>query len=215
MKFIFPVFLLVLIQACTSCDIKGTTKCKKEYTFEIKLTLNPALDTFTLQDTIWIESTINRKLLDLTSGDSVFIDTFDFKINSGIKKFIPSLGTERAENKFSYVNNVGGFYVNNLSISKGQLIYEKGIYGQKLRFGMIPKEKGVFKIGFYLLGDNLRDVDFPEDCHVDIVEVFKKMNTGTNNNFHLVKDYYKEFFPDSDYNEDDFNHGAGYAFVVQ
>ena len=202
------------MQACTSCDPTGTTKCKKEYTFELSMSLSPALDTFTLQDTIWIESTINRKLLDLTSGDSVFIDTFDFKINSGTNKFIPDVGTERAENKFSYVNEIGYFYVNNLSISKGQLFFKKGINGQKIRFGMIPKETGIYDISFYLLTDNLRDVDFPKDCHVDIVEVFKRMNTGSNNNFHLVKDFYKEFFPDSDYDEDDFNHGGGYAFVV-
>ena len=214
-KFILPIFLLVLLQACTSCDPNGAAKCKKEYTFELSFTLSPALDTFRLQDTIWIESIIEPKLLDLTSGDSIFIDTFDFRVNSNIIKFIPNVGWETAEHQFYYVDKAGQFKIFNYSFgSEALLLYAHESNKQKIRFGMIPKEVGVFDISFYLLSDNLRDVNFPEDCHVDIVDVTRRMNTGVDNNFYLVKDFYSKFFPDISFDEEDFNLTGGYAFVV-
>jgi len=215
MKYVFSILLLVIMQACISCDPTGTAKCEKEYSFELSLSLSTDLDTFTLQDTIWIESAIDMKLLDLVSGDSIMVDSFDFMIYSKISKVIDTIGFAHGENSFMYLNKIGEFQVQNFSNgSKGRLVYAIKHGKQELRIGMIPKNTGLYDIVFYNLSDDLINLEFPEQCTVNIKNINYRMNMGNNNNFHLVMDAYKQFYPNSLYNEDGFNSSGGYAFVV-
>lgn len=180
------------------------------------MTLSPQQDTFSLGDTIWVESTIDKKLLDLVSGDSIFVDTFDFRIFSSVNKVLDTMRFYYAENSFDYLNAKGKFIVlTSSNVSKAQLLYEKGYHGQSIKFGMIPREVGNFDIGFYKLRDDLQDVDFPEDCQFNITDIKYRMNEGENNNYHLIDSFYHTIYPNSNFNENDFNHDGGYAFVVE
>lgn len=213
-KYFFYLFLALSVYNCSSCDPIGQEKCKKNVSFEIQMSLSPELDTFSLGDTIWVESTINRKLLDLKSGDSIFVDTFDFKIHSGIDKYIDTTNIYFGENSFDYVNHTGKFIVFNSNISTALLLYKKDISGQNIKFGMIPKETGNFIISFYNLRNDLVDINIPEECQINISDFKYRMNQGENNNYHLVDSFYHIIYPNSNYDENDFNHDGGYAFVV-
>ena len=210
-KILYIPILFVIIISFYGCPENNS--CHIDYKFQIPVSFSPAKDTFHIGDTIWIESNIYKNMFDKNSGDSIFVGDNDFKIIGAIDRFLENGDSPNAENDFDYVNDIGEFRVINLSnTSKIYLYYDYINDFQKLKVGIIPRILGIHKIAFYNKRKDLI-INLLDDCDESLTINFN-MNQGEDNNFHLVKWFYDEFYPDSDYSIDGFTHDGGYAFVV-
>ena len=73
------LFASIVLEA-TTCHKQS---CETTYEFNIPFSITE-LDSFRVGDTIWLNSTINGKLLDKNSNNSIDVSNFDFKVYCGM-----------------------------------------------------------------------------------------------------------------------------------
>lgn len=88
----YTVGILLLLCGCwCSCDLREKRerkKCEGEavlgFEFDIPYSIAPAKDTFTIGDTIWVESVFSNQMLNKHNGKTYTLDHFDFRMSGVI-----------------------------------------------------------------------------------------------------------------------------------
>lgn len=87
----YLLFVLLIGLASASCDLvekRERKKCEGQavlgFEFDIPYHVRPARDTFSLGDTIWIESSFSNQMVNRSNGKVYTLSHFDFKISGVI-----------------------------------------------------------------------------------------------------------------------------------
>ena len=204
--FTFALLILIALQS-TTCHKQP---CDTTYNFDIPFSIIDA-DSFRTGDTIWLSSTINEKLVDKSSNNSIDVSNFDFKIYSGINRMDTTL-IEDAEKYFGVINSIGKFEISFLSgTTNTKVVYDNTNKIKRLKIGLIPKKIGIYKIGFYNLTDDITRIKLTESECLETLNMSYTMNEGKDFNYYLLK-YSLQPFPIS--TENDYKKEGNYVFKV-
>ena len=158
-----------------------------------------------------MSSTINEKLVDKSSNNSIDVSNFDFKIYSGINRMDTTL-IEDAEKYFGVINSIGKFEISFLSgTTNTKVVYDNTNKIKRLKIGLIPKKIGIYKIGFYNLTDDITRIKLTESECLETLNMSYTMNEGKDFNYYLLK-YSLQPFPIS--TENDYKKEGNYVFKV-
>ena len=210
MKYPFFFLLIVIFQDCGSCDLTPP-ECQRVYDFEIPFTISPALDSFHIGDTLFIESILGNLLQDKTTGEEINVTNFEFKLITGFYR-IDTLGYDRNVNENVGIINYNGEYkivpLYN-GVSSVRIIYETQNTNKYFKAGLIPKKKGIFHIGFTVFSTDLQDVNLSGNECSESIDLSINMNNGSDNNFYL-----EEYNLNTKPTEEVFKRAGAYNFVV-
>lgn len=208
---------MCLVISCTPssrCDFKGT------HDFLIPSTLAPALDTFSVGDTIFFSSIFDDEVYDRGLEEHVVLS--DFKFNPGIFLWrLDTVDQVRAlndflilfDNQYDYKVRRGesGDYI------RSEYLYRNGTY--QLEFSIIPRKKGFYLFN-YTLALHLNPAQKFEGMCPNLrgwLDSYSDLNDTADNNIE-----YLELSPNSHYNdwilqkpEDRFYSKGGYCFFVK
>jgi hypothetical protein len=183
LQFILIFTSILIISACDpACDHLI------EYKFEIPITLTPAKDSFSIGDTIWIETQFSDYMLDQNSNMMYKLEDFNFFreidfVQMDISPFLDAdtffdIVIDKGEANLLMINN---------SLSLIEIIdsYQNNLY--EFRLGFIPKEVGLFafivssspNLGF----EGKIDLN---SCVNERVEYIYNTNSGADNNFEYI-----------------------------
>lgn len=207
----------IISTGCTKeeCRVRGGN-----YEFVLPLTLSPQKDTFSIGDTITINSNFPNLIHErITIMDHV-LDNFLFFPQSRMRR-IDTIGAIDNFSEFEVI--VSDDFYNEFSIfSSGAkaLRLEYNYIDQEyvLNFKLIPKKKGLFYFTFSSLVDQLgSDQDFAGKCPKVEIGAVLNLNDGNDNNISFMNDS-----PDPHYNDwillkpdDRFHKFGGYCFYVK
>lgn len=186
MRYLIKIHFFFFLIWFSGCINPSEKICLREIRFEIPYTLSPAIDTFSIGDTIWIEGILPNMLEDLNSKEMINITDFNFKTRIGIYSFTTS-EFNLADFSFEYINTKGAFEHHTTgTILVTKLIYEKEENQKAFKVGMIPIAPGGFYISFYNLTEDLFNVSLINSNCQQSLELNYKMNDGQNN-FHFIE----------------------------
>lgn len=139
--------LIALTSIFSTCKKGGCANTV--YNFEIGIKAYPDLDTIHVADTLWFEINSSTTFTDLASNNNVdYSGSKNLGSAMGFGQFFGKDSVKDAANSFEYIL-VKGQNVNNpfvLKIREYLFVEQNNSYLFKL--GVIPKEKGIFGIGF-------------------------------------------------------------------
>ena len=144
-------YWIVLLFCCglSSCDLvekRERKKCEGEavllFDFDMPYTVTPAKDTFTVGDTIWVESTINSQMLNKRNGKTYTVNDFNFKISGVLLdlKSNPCLPTVA----YDMVDATGQLYSADRSDNYFYMRYTFSGAAYYWKAGFVLKQKGLF-----------------------------------------------------------------------
>ncbi|MBK8444465.1 MAG: hypothetical protein IPL35_14080 [Sphingobacteriales bacterium] len=148
-------------------------------------------DTLAVGDTLWFNADFSDTLTDFANENSyLHLENFDFQCGFGISKIDSTVAQHNNINTMDIINGIGtvqsvlfsnGFVYNNIFF-----LYQEHRY--KLKFGLVPKVKGVFYIGFFSWLDTGYDLDFNTDCkgNEEMLIYCSTNNDGDNNRYLLL-----------------------------
>jgi hypothetical protein len=141
--------ILLFFCGLSSCDLvekRERKKCEGEavllFDFDIPYRASPARDTFTLGDTVWIESVFSSQMLNKRNGKTYSVSDFNFKI-SGVLLDLESNPCLPAAG-YDMVNAAGQRYTADRS---GNYFYLRHTFdGASYRWkaGFVLQQKGLF-----------------------------------------------------------------------
>lgn len=193
----------------TGCDPEF---CYRKLYFEIPFKISPAIDTFNIGDTIWLESDIDSLLLDSLTQEYIDVSDFEFKIEADLAR-MDSTQFIYSANDFKYVNVYGSLelaYTSSFSYLNIKYINIEG--NKKIKVGIIPEKKGLFCISFGMVDDNYTNVEIiKDDCSEAFDPKFTMNNgNGADNNYALFTA--DVLSPGSLFQ---FEHSGSYGFYVK
>lgn len=192
MKYSIIVAFIVLL-VFTSC---GLFECENEvagrYQFELPVRISPALDTFHIGDTIYIESIFSKEVFERQTQKNFPLEDFSFYPGTHIYKLDTSPYYYGALEFFDYIickecdYNEGEFIEGGVNLS-GQYTYDGEKYYLELL--LIPQKVGLFMLrqgsGLYPAGSRQT---FPGQCGKDNISAVMNVNNGADNNKDFVKE---------------------------
>ncbi len=197
----------------------GDKACEVYYHFEFPVTLAPALDSFSVGDTIWVSlSYDSNKLTDLKNGNVIDVGNFDFNIDLNILR-IDSLDGF-ALNYFKIIQNVGKLVrIDLVDAVTSRIQFERVNNMNNVSFAVVPLKKGVYVFGFdsfYESGDISEEINLVEtNCTQFIEKVSFVTNNGGSNNYDLYVSRVVSEPPYNEFTEPAYNDDGGYTFIVQ
>lgn len=202
---------------CSSIFLLLTSGCDPEFCyrklyFEIPFTLSPAIDTFNIGDTIWVESHIDSLLLDSLTQEYIDVSDFEFKIEADLARMDTTQFLYSA-NDFKYVNVLGALEISNSgSIPYLNLKYAESGGSKFLKAGIIPEKQGLFLIGFGMVDDNYTNVEIIKDDCSEAFDPKFTMNSGNGGDNNYAMFTADVLSPGSLFQ---FEHSGSYGFYVK
>jgi hypothetical protein len=186
--FIFFSFILIL----SNCG----KPCQKKFTFEIPITLNPALSEYNIGDTINITSKFSKDMRDVNTGESIRVENYDFGCDMLLSQD-DNIRPRFAIPYFVVKKSVGDLKLNTYAIGDTTLVGgDKGIGGSyrliyenmkdeyMLQYKIIPQRKGLYSIHFDF-SLHREDANLLKDCGTSIDLVKFSVNNRINNHYDL------------------------------
>ena len=219
MKQILAFSTMSLFFVLLACESKECKEIRQNYKFQIPVALSPALDTFHIGDTIWIQSIIDKMVFDIETGAHYLLEDYQFHPTTSMGKMDQNTTDKDAlrffnyglisETDYEYYRYSGG-----ISTLKGEYAYDGKKY--ELVYFLVPREKGLF-VFFHSLLFGFRDEHqpFPGKCPKVPADAVTLLNNGSDNNIEFL-----QHSPDPHYRwvleepEDRFHRGGGYCFYV-
>lgn len=218
-SFIFSIYLGAFLFFC-SCN-KDCKNIPGGYEFDLPVTLSPALDTFSIGDTIRIESVFEDRVYETKTKKRYHLDDWRFYPETRIMK----IDSNPAQDGFDHfevlidedIDYERFFYSSGTSGLIGQYNYSNtdGIYS--LSYKIVARSKGMFL--FYhahLLYPLDEWQDFSGRCNGIGSDARTTLNGGEDNNVEYLRRS-----PDPHYSEwvmarpeERFHEGGGYCFYV-
>ncbi len=223
------IFLwLMLFQEPCSCS--KTTTCFKEYQFTFPVSIQPTQDTLNIGDTIWVGMEIPAEIINEVDSEMVFFINpvnFDFKfslsrIDTVLIDYYGDSIRPSAINNFSIINvegetdvivpssNPSISYLDVTPVTIGEIV-------QRIKFGLIPGQIGVYKIGFFNLSRSFENIESFEgdECESIVRDINFNLNNSLDNNNYDLFLYYtpsgSKWWYDFDVHLDE----GKYVFVVR
>ena len=141
---VIPMLIFFLFQSCAKCE---PDKYGENLVLIVPMTTTPAEDSLSLGDTLWIDVHIDKEVSIVNSDKTIRLDSFNFFTELFISEIS---GTEE-----DYYTPIDTFVV------KGKLhylplptalaypvIYEENPDYYVFNVGIVPKERGLYWIGF-------------------------------------------------------------------
>ena len=211
------ILLLSFLTAFYSCN-KECQITDGTYEFHISSTLYPALDTFSIGDTITIISKFNDQVFEMKTDKNYDLSNLTLSSNFKVWKISVFPTSHTAILDFNILNDSSSdfyydYYSNLDAYSlKGKYDYAKSTYS--LTYKIIPKDTGLFMCAHGPLSPG---VTFPGKC--DDMESFfhVNLNNGNDNNISMLSqspdEHFNTWVVEKPY--DRFHSGAGYVFYVK
>ncbi|MEP7229638.1 MAG: hypothetical protein ABI691_05270 [Ginsengibacter sp.] len=141
------LFFIAITTTFSTCKKGGCANTV--YNFEIGVKAYPDRDSIHIGDTLWVEINAPTTFTDLVSNNDVnYAGAANLGSAIGFGEFIGRDSVRESANSFEYLL-IKGYNVNNPFVSKIReylFMEQNNFYLFKL--GIIPKEKGIFGIGF-------------------------------------------------------------------
>ena len=187
------ILLLTLISlfflSCNSCDTLVTPRCERGFAFTIPVKLSPALDTFSIGDTIEVELKFPIQMIDGITSDTFDMTTYPFATTVGFAR-LDTIPASSANTLVEFIVTHGELEI--ISLSSGsntthatyETINNKFVFSCKI----VLQTKGLFVFG----GNSLkpyRDI-YPEiqpSCKTKSVEMkYELMPIDGDDNFDFL-----------------------------
>ncbi|MBK8444468.1 MAG: hypothetical protein IPL35_14095 [Sphingobacteriales bacterium] len=187
---LFCFFTLFLFFSDCSCRIKDND-CHGYYEIEIPFHTEGTPDTLVVGDTLWFNADFSDTLPDIFNiGEKWHLHDFDFK--GYVQAFRIDVnnvdGISLGIDVFASIGQVIPFY-----FSSGDVMYDikpsfyEAEHRYRLRFGVIPKQKGVYHFFMgSLISDGDMEFEIDEECrYKQPLYVSYSTNNRGDNNRHL------------------------------
>jgi len=179
---LYSVGLFILIASCVPQNT-----CYRKYKFSFPAALYPALDTFSVGDTIWYEMNVNNQLEDQETGDIIDMSDFELYYEFGATRY-DTIDYNDALSNFTFHAIEGNL---NLTSSIGYVSFDN-VNNKKFKMAFVPQKKGghVFSVS---LGFNLvfEEVELGDECIEDIKNDSRVViETNTDNNVEVLEDLF-------------------------
>ena len=211
----FGIILFVLFS--TSCNLVVIPEpCMRDYSFEIPVVLNPALDTFKIGDTIHIEIAFPVEMKDQKSGEYFDMSEFPFNLEFNIS-WIDIDPAISADKDITYVPKTGDIQMVALTGANAgkavllRLVKENRKF--KHSFDIIVNKSGLLVFGFDANIDNYFSYSLDDDCRNENYSILFNLNNGLENNFELLQYSIDEYYHSIE--KEYFDSWGGYVFVVE
>ena len=90
---LFLILIPLFFFSCESCDTLVAPSCERDFAFSIPVRLSPALDTFSIGDTIEIGLEYSTHMVDEISGDTFDMTTYTFATKIGFVRLVTILAS--------------------------------------------------------------------------------------------------------------------------
>jgi hypothetical protein len=178
----YTILFLFTFGAC--CIVACKPTCEVFYIFEVPNHIYSIHDTLSIGDTLWVESNFSDNLYDKQSGNRFVITPDKLKVDVLLRK-MDTTGTFNVLSFFNIYNVVGGIRKGN-SILSTEYKYESHTYS--IKTAIIPMKKGLFSVYFNSQYDESGfPLNFEDKCDNEKGFLNFKTNTGSGNNYNLVK----------------------------
>ncbi|MBK8444462.1 MAG: hypothetical protein IPL35_14065 [Sphingobacteriales bacterium] len=148
-------------------------------------------DTLAVGDTLWFNADFSDTLTDFANENSyLHLENFDFQCVFGISKIDSTIAQYNNINTIDIINGIGT--IQSVLFSNGTVYnniffwYKEHRY--KLKFGLVPKVKGVFHISFWSRIDLVSPLLLNTDCKgkEEMLIYCSTNNDGDNNRYLLL-----------------------------
>lgn len=211
LKFIF----ILVITISVSC--KKENNCPKE--FELKGKITPLKDTFNLGDTLFLESSFNKILVENYTNKSYDMSNINwypalnvYKIDSGDIEAIFNQKTDNFIDILYCSNNDTNWFTYDEGRKYLQLNYDFNEDDYKLEVIISIKKSGLFLIEFGGGFENSKQ-EFNGKCTNVDFNAYTRINNTSNNNIELLKLSQTNYFNDWLYNNEERFYKRG-SFVL-
>ncbi|MGB1207341.1 MAG: hypothetical protein ACPG5B_16965 [Chitinophagales bacterium] len=208
------IFLFIFITIISSCCLSDSDSdlCRTTYQFDFPITLYPAIDTFQINDTVWLEMQYAQNLFDRNSATIIEVGDFDFELELLLGGF-DLTGVYDAIESFEVVAIQGNVTKQILPVfSSFNLEFEwtnNEVYALKL--AIIPKNIGNFSTTFNDGNFLNRDVMLNEDSPCkERLQISYSINHLLDNNY----EFYINNSSDEITTLEGYNYAGTYSFVV-
>jgi hypothetical protein len=181
---LFPVFM-----QCT-CTPLTSDNCVENYKFEIPFQFYPQIDTFHLNDTFWIESTIPPLLYDSISKSEQSFGDFQHQIYFHFSSRGADIDLFGSDN-FDYINLTGNSQRG--TKGPGKLFfagYETLADNSRvIKVAFIPKKIGLYSFGMLHFYEDYQSDDgiIKEGCTEEITLRYRTNDRNPDNNFEMLE----------------------------
>ncbi|MBK8444464.1 MAG: hypothetical protein IPL35_14075 [Sphingobacteriales bacterium] len=187
---LFCFFTLFLFFSDCGCRIKDND-CHGYYEIEIPFHTEGTPDTLVVGDTLWFNADFSDTLPDIFNiGEKWHLHDFDFKGSFGLLK-IDTTSAHDIHIPLEYtvaLGKINPFYFNDGGVSyQLQFDFSEAEHRYRLRFGLIPKEKGIYHLRMgSLISDGDMEFEIDEECrYKQPLYVSYSTNNRGDNNRHL------------------------------
>lgn len=179
-------FLVLLSLLSFNSCIKSD--CNRRYTFEFPASLYPALDTFSIGDSIWYEMNIDKQIMDVVIGELVDITALEINFNMRIARY-DTIHYTRANLDFNYHVVQGEQY---FSANTTSNLFFEANKDKAIKLCLIPKKPGGFALGTSIENDIFDDeINLNDDCTEYLNKDSKVIiNDNVDNNVEILNGLY-------------------------
>ncbi|MBK8444467.1 MAG: hypothetical protein IPL35_14090 [Sphingobacteriales bacterium] len=175
-------------------------------------------DTLAVGDTLWFYADFSDTLTDFANENSyLHLENFDFQCGFIISKIDTSI-VQHPNNAMDIINGIGKvnsvLFSNNITHHYISYLFKEHRY--KLKFGLVPKIKGVFYINFWSFIDLVSPLQLNTDCKGKEEIIYCSTNNdGDNNRYLLLNSPDSLFIYAVDSPGYDYWQQGSYCFVVK
>jgi hypothetical protein len=166
--------------ACRKITGCATYADGNEYLIELPIKLYPAIDTFDIGDTLWIEQVFHDQVHDQRNNMSL-----DFKNYSFINRITTGdlMNPYHFSIKQDFTAEIGVIEPTGVASLRIGYVHEQDTFRFKAR--MVMTERGLYKIGFLPFVDQ-KNVDFTR-CPNEYLDLRTDLNGKGDNNYHMMQ----------------------------
>ncbi|HHB78095.1 MAG TPA: hypothetical protein ENK85_02535 [Saprospiraceae bacterium] len=213
------IVLLTLISllflSCNSCDTITSPRCERDFAFSIPVSLSPALDTFSIGDTIAIELEFPIQMIDEITSDTIDMTTYPFATTINFARLDTILASSAntlvefvvTQGELEFIPLFGGINITHITY---ETINSNFVFSCKV----VLKSKGLFEFGSGSIKP-YHDIyqEIQPSCKTKSVEMkYELLPSGGDDNFDFLA-----FSPDpqkKNYPNDKFIANSGFVFFV-
>lgn len=182
------LFIIATATTFSKCQKGGLGCARTVYNFQMEIQAYPDNSSIKIDDTLWLEINAPTSLPDITKGKTVdYSGSKNLGTAIGFGQFFGKDSIKDAANLFEY-KLINGREVNNPFTTKiREYLFDEQNGRYIFKLGIIPKEKGIFGIGFsnaanvFRKTDNCTKANFEMDFANTVQHFYLNPNINSSN----------------------------------